>query len=936
MEGVELKSPSQQEDSQISIAETIVEFQDCVEDILDEIEEDENFYEMTAENYDKKKSYLRKNLNELSRLHTLFFDQHVRLIDEVSKKDPSLIKKKHVDSSDSNSIREVSEPSSSSSLDYGPESTNKLLSSPVKEGAFNVAEAKAPEILLQKNSVVVDEPLKAKKLLEDESKFQKQMADLKLVIFESDLKIKTMEKDLDKSRKSLSIAKDTISNLKGESSKLLQENQMLKYELQSSQKIVDKASEQLNSQIEKLHRFQNEVKSYAAESTARDDKIKKLKTKNDRCKSDIKRLEEILKSKEDIWNHDVAKLKGQLKNHTKSFDELKKQLNFSRSERNRISGKLETLEDEKCSQDKLIQELETRLNTLQSEHERVVSSFEDAEKLKIELTLKVVELEGEVERQMEVISVMTKEKIEAIRHLSFSVEHYMSRPDWCSGIAVEIHWILVIFMCWISGCLPLISMAPRTMNQVKLNKSCNWSLKMDGDESKSPMQQEDSQMSPEISLTLGETIEGFQECVEDIIEEIEEDEKFSQMTAENYDKKKSYLRKHLDELSRLHRLLADQHIHLIEEINKNCPSLIKNMYLHPSDSTSDVVLRESGGFNVSEREDSEPSSLLSSGSGSESTNKHLTSTVKDDALKVKETKTEKIHIGANEAEEAELQKQVADLKLVISESNLKIETMEKELEKSRMSLSIAKELISNLKGEPSSHIFQENQQLKQILHSKQNQVNIAHDYFKSRAKGLREMDEQLDLCVATLSESDDKIKKLKTKNDRYKSDIKQLEELLKSKEDIWNHDVAKLKGQLKNHTKSFDDLKKQLNFSRSERNRISGKLETLEEERCSQDKLIQELETRLNALQIEHERVVASFEDADRLRTELTLKVAELEREVERQMEVISVITKEKIEAIRQLSFSVEHYMSKYKQLRQSSAANKTGCFSFLSGLNTQ
>ncbi|KAI3793140.1 hypothetical protein L1987_35755 [Smallanthus sonchifolius] len=531
---------------------------------------------------------------------------------------------------------------------------------------------------------------------------------------------------------------------------------------------------------------------------------------------------------------------------------------------------------------------------------------------------------------------------------------------------------------------------------------------MEGAESKSPMQKEDDQIGPEISIALAETIEEFHHCVEDILDEIEQDENFSEMTAESYDNKKSYLTRHLIELSRLHRLLADQHVCLVEEVSKNCPSLIKNQYLDSSDSSSpqviqmlthqkssplklkttigsDFVFRASGGCSnvvdepVSDKklQEDETTEFKSQENESEITteksnvvdepvsdkklledettefksqeNESEITTEKSNVVdepvsdkKLLEDETTEFKSQENESEitteksHLELQKQVDDLKLVISESDLKFKAMEEELEKSRKSLSIAKDTISNLKGDKSSKVYQQNLMMKYELQSGQKLVGQAREQLSVQMENFHRLEQQVESCASEITVREDQIKKLNTKNDQYKSEILRLEETLKSKEDIWNHDVIKLKVQLKNKSKSFDDLKRQLNNVRSERNRTCGKLETLKEERCSQDKLIQELETRLNTLQVEHERVVSSFENAEKLNDELTLKVVELEREVDRLREVISVITEEKIEVIKQLSFSLEHYMSNYKQLRQLYAANKTCFFGFSNCLNTQ
>ncbi|PWA57194.1 KIP1-like protein [Artemisia annua] len=101
-----------------------------------------------------------------------------------------------------------------------------------------------------------------------------------------------------------------------------------------------------------------------------------------------------------------------------------------------------------------------------------------------------------------------------------------------------------------------------------------------------------------------------------------------------------------------------------------------------------------------------------------------------------------------------------------------------------------------------------------------------------------------------------------------------------------------------------------------EKDGVKSQLDTLHAEKCRQDNIIRELETRLGSLQVEHAGVLSLFDNAQ-------LKVTELEREVNMQKEVMSDRAEEKREAIRQLSFSLDHYMSGYKELRQAFVSRK-------------
>ncbi|KAI3793139.1 hypothetical protein L1987_35753 [Smallanthus sonchifolius] len=250
----------------------------------------------------------------------------------------------------------------------------------------------------------------------------------------------------------------------------------------------------------------------------------------------------------------------------------------------------------------------------------------------------------------------------------------------------------------------------------------------------------------------------------------------------------------------------------------------------------DALLSSGGGGSYASRRDgSESSFSLSSDSDSESfmsINKLLISPVNNDALKVKETKeiqenesdinTQNAHLETEKTKLFELQKQVADLKVVISDSNIKIKSMGDELEASREKILAAEDEISDLKHELSIKTSK--------LGSTQQEMTLLKKHLDSEKECNRRLQEE--------------------------------------------------------------------------------------------DNLVRELETRLNSIQVEHVGVLSSFDNAQKVINELKLKVMEMEREVIRQREVLADRAEEKREVIRQLSFSLEHYMSGYKQLRQAFTGN--------------
>jgi DNA repair exonuclease SbcCD ATPase subunit len=74
---------------------------------------------------------------------------------------------------------------------------------------------------------------------------------------------------------------------------------------------------------------------------------------------------------------------------------------------------------------------------------------------------------------------------------------------------------------------------------------------------------------------------------------------------------------------------------------------------------------------------------------------------------------------------------------------------------------------------------------------------------------------------------------------------------------------------------------------------------------------------------MEHVKLIAGMEEANRQVEDLKSKAKQLEEEVERQKTEILEGAEEKREAIRQLCFSLEHYRNSYNMLRQHFVGHK-------------
>ncbi|GJQ91022.1 NETWORKED 4A-like protein [Tanacetum coccineum] len=216
------------------------------------------------------------------------------------------------------------------------------------------------------------------------------------------------------------------------------------------------------------------------------------------------------------------------------------------------------------------------------------------------------------------------------------------------------------------------------------------------------------------------------------------------------------------------------------------------------------------------------------------------------------------------------------------------------------------------------------------LEAQLKRLRIEQEVSRSRSV-LAEYEEELRVAREKIQSSELEIDQLKSKLEKYESlcldenymssqqanRIYALEEKLGGAEE----EVIKLRQELESsgsdgaeneETYTEDDIE-QLKLERDE---FATKLNELEEEMSLKDDQIDEMNARLNKLQLKYEKSSKSIE-------ELRDKGRELEKVVERQREVIEEGAEENRQAVKQLSFSLEHYRNAYQMLRQNMLEHK-------------
>ncbi|CAB4271105.1 unnamed protein product [Prunus armeniaca] len=212
-------------------------------------------------------------------------------------------------------------------------------------------------------------------------------------------------------------------------------------------------------------------------------------------------------------------------------------------------------------------------------------------------------------------------------------------------------------------------------------------------------------------------------------------------------------------------------------------------------------------------------------------------------------------------------------------------------------------------------------ELKSALHDAQEQFSLEKADLQADISSLTEKQTILD---TRLEEGSLRNKNLEDEIRRCETDKMEMERMHVAQEMALQDEISGLKvevaernGHVEAVNKDFDRFKLKYDMLMAEKDELNAKVHTVTANLSSRDNQIQEMEGHLRRLNAEHEDMIAGYESARRLVDELKLRVEELQKEVDSQRVAISDGAEQKREAIRQLCFSLEHYRSGYKELRQ-------------------
>ncbi|KAG4164320.1 hypothetical protein ERO13_A13G008100v2 [Gossypium hirsutum] len=460
----------------------------------------------------------------------------------------------------------------------------------------------------------------------------------------------------------------------------------------------------------------------------------------------------------------------------------------------------------------------------------------------------------------------------------------------------------------------------------------------------------DSHLNPENSEWLAENSKEMDLNVKQIMKLVEDNSE---------DVTKSEVIVQVQELYRIYRNLAERYDRLTGELRKTQGPDSGLDQISPM-VTPDKPVQQASSFSSvggsSEKEGTESSSFSSdSDSDSESfissVNVYLSSAMDTDKSKMRENRryeelNEKLtkyeeelrdsnlklllaeeeivklntKLKKSESLELELQKQIIELEACFSNSNSEVMRLMEELSTSKENIIASEEEIVMLNAQilryennllNRSHEVEE---LKGALCDARDNFSIQKASFQSEIFGLLEKETLLE---ARLEEwelhgnlLEEKIRQCETK----KSEI---ESLLVVQETNLQGQINQLRTELNEKgiriealNKNLDKMKLKYDMLMTDKDCVTATVNNLVAEVRSRDLQIRQMEDHLQQLSKEHMQLTKNLED------ELKMKIKDLEKEVDKQRNMILDVSEEKREVIRQLTFSLDHYRSGYKDFQ--------------------
>ncbi|XWS56930.1 hypothetical protein CRYUN_Cryun09bG0127700 [Craigia yunnanensis] len=229
----------------------------------------------------------------------------------------------------------------------------------------------------------------------------------------------------------------------------------------------------------------------------------------------------------------------------------------------------------------------------------------------------------------------------------------------------------------------------------------------------------------------------------------------------------------------------------------------------------------------------------------------------------------------------------------------------------------------------------EAEELKVALCDAQDNISMQKTSFQCEIFGLLEKETLLE---ARLKEWELHVRLLEEKIRQCETEKMEIKGLYDIQEIRLQGQISQLKAELVEKgvhvealDKNLDRLKLKYDMLMAEKDGVIAKVNTLVAEVSSRDLQIGQMEEHLQQLSREHLQQISGSKHAKDLEDELKLRIKNLEKEVDRQRVMILDVAEEKREVIRQLSFTLEHYRSGYKEFQAFFKAQKACSYGFKS-----
>ncbi|GMI96954.1 Networked 4A [Hibiscus trionum] len=448
--------------------------------------------------------------------------------------------------------------------------------------------------------------------------------------------------------------------------------------------------------------------------------------------------------------------------------------------------------------------------------------------------------------------------------------------------------------------------------------------------------------------------------VKKMLKLIEEDADSFAKKAEMYYKKRPELTTQVEAFYRMYHSLAQRYDHLTGELRKNMPLDLQSQGSGISDIGSDIPPRCPSPDRRPSRRKSVPRAagfdvFLSSGGNSSDVYKKgdKSSSSTDSELEYDDYsvfsgnecdqgvngKMAELEIGLNEMKEKlrVLEEESTERGAKNDNSDLlaRIREYEEEMKIANGRIQLSEEKITSLKTElqkykqlrttGSESWIEESAKMEKPEPIEVNQAVELQNKISVLEKENQHVDSKMQALLEEFSTTKEMLKGSENENASLKLERKQFYGTIQDVQgqlDTAQREIVELKLELAERSNCIKVLKEDLETSKSERNGLMSEMYSLKAKVSSREVRIVQMDIHLHQLHMEHVKLIARAEAAQKLENELLSKVKELEDEIKRQRITILEGAEAKREAIRQLCLTLEHYRNGYHMLRRAFIGN--------------